>query len=136
SEPIVGANASPFGDLTKWYGLVMEMKGTPYAGIPIRFVLEFPTDYPNSPPKAFFESYVPYDGGMIYKDQSDRYVVCLNIFGNLSHVHTEWNSQAEGWTPSYTVSTILLSMQALMISDMLSTSPGAIIDMKREAKGF
>lgn len=127
NEPLVGASCQPLEtDLMTWYGIVMGMDGTPYEGIPIRFTLEFSPDYPNSAPKCFFDTDIKYQGGASYKDSSGRYVVCLNIFGNLDHVHTEWKNQQSGWTPAYSVKTILLSMQSLMISDMLSTRPSDI----------
>lgn len=119
-EPIVGANACPLEDnIMIWYGIVVGAKDTPYEGIPIRFVLEFDENYPASAPKAFFDTPIKYTGGATYKVDG-RTAVCLNIFGNFSHLHTEWKSASEGWSPSYTVSTILIAMQGLMLSDMLS----------------
>jgi ubiquitin-protein ligase len=136
-EPIVGANAEPFGDdIAKWYAIVMGAPGSPYENIPIRFVLEFPDDYPNSAPNAFFETDVKYHGGASYRDASGRQVVCLNIFGNFGHVHTEWKNMSEGWTPSYTVTTVLVSMQGLMMSDMLTKSPSEIALMRSSAAAY
>lgn len=132
-EPLVGANAEPLdSELKKWYCLIMGSEGTPYAGIPIRFILEFPDTYPNDAPKAFFDTEVRYSGGASYKVDG-RLVVCLNIFGNFGHVHTEWkNEVGSGWSPSYGVQTILVTMQGLMMSDMLSTS-ASDIKMTRES---
>lgn len=117
-EPIVGANAMFHDDdIMKWYCIVVGPEGTPYEGVPIRFVLEFTSDYPNSPPKAFFDTYFAYYGGAQMKDEKGRIGVCLDIFGNFAQVHTEWkNSVGSGWSPSYTVSTILVNVQA-MLSD-------------------
>ncbi|QKF94725.1 ubiquitin-conjugating enzyme E2 [Fadolivirus algeromassiliense] len=116
-NPIVGANAQPFDDkdLFKWYGIIVGAEGSPFEGVPIRFVMEFPQDYPNSPPKAFFDTYIAYHGGASYYVEG-RLSVCLNIFGNFGHVHTEWKNQSGGWSPSYSVATILITMQGLMMS--------------------
>ncbi|AYV80663.1 MAG: ubiquitin-conjugating enzyme E2 [Harvfovirus sp.] len=131
-EPLIGANAAPLdGDMLKWYAIVVGAEGTPYANVPIRFVLEFSDDYPNSAPKAFFDTFVRYIGGASY-EVAGRMAVCLNIFGNFGHVHTEWKNMSEGWSPSYTVSTILVAMQGLMMSEMLSTSED---DIKRSIDG-
>lgn len=136
-DPIVGANAEPFGDdIAKWYAIVMGAPGSPYENIPIRFVLEFPDDYPNTAPNAFFETDVRYYGGASYHDVSGRQVVCLNIFGNFGHVHTEWKNMSEGWSPSYTVTTVLVSMQGLMMSDMLTKSPSEIALMRTSALAY
>lgn len=115
-NPIVGANAQPFNDdLFKWYGIIVGAEGSPFEGVPIRFVMEFPHDYPNSPPSAFFDTFIAYHGGASYY-VNGRLSVCLNIFGNFGHVHTEWKNQNSGWSPSYSVSTILITMQGLMMS--------------------
>lgn len=137
SEPLIGANAAPLDtDIMKWYGIVIGGEGTPYAGIPIRFVMEFPDDYPATPPKAFFDTFIAYEGGASYKVDG-RLAVCLNLFGNFHHVHTEWkNIVGEGWTPAYTVSTILVTMQGLMMSDMLSNNQLDIEKTKKEALSF
>lgn len=147
-NPIVGANAQPFDDnLFKWYGIIVGAEGSPFEGVPIRFIMEFPQDYPNSPPKAFFDTYIAYSGGASYYVEG-RLSVCLNIFGNFGHVHTEWKNQSEGWTPSYSVATILITMQGLMMSfshdektktwhsDMLSTRKEDIERTINEAKKF
>jgi ubiquitin-protein ligase len=136
-EPIIGANAAPIGDdLMKWRGMVLGVEDTPYAGVPICFDLEFNEDYPNSAPSAFFLYDVKYTGGASYS-QNGRLVVCLNIFGNFAHVHTEWKDEvASGWSPSYSVSTILVTMQGLMVSGMLSTNPKDIETTRQSAKNF
>ncbi len=136
NEPIIGANARPFNEnLMTWYGIVMRSPNSKYEGIPIRFVLEFDDQYPNNPPKAFFDTDVPYTEGarMIV---NGRQAVCLNIFGNFGHVHTEWKNMSEGWSPSYTVSTILIAMQGLMIGDMLSNNDKDIENMRKSAFNF
>ncbi len=93
ADPVVGANAQPDeSNMLTWYGLVVSPAGTKYAGIPIRFVLEFSSSYPNEAPKGFFETDIMYQGGMTYM-QGNRMGICLDLFGNLANVHTEWKSQ-------------------------------------------
>lgn len=127
-EPIVGAMAQPANDkdMMVWHGIVVGTDGTPLAGIPIRFCMEFPNDYPNAPPNAFFETYISYQNGLQIKDAKGRIAVCLSIFGNFAHYHTEWKSQAAGWSPAYTVSTILVSLQALVMGNMFSDRPSDV----------
>jgi ubiquitin-protein ligase len=136
-SPLVGANAMPLDEnLMKWYAIVVGSEGTPYAGVPIRFVLEFDHSYPDSAPKAFFETDVRYTGGASYMVDG-RMAVCLSLFGNFGHVHTEWKSmEGEGWTPGYDVSAILVSMQGLMMSGMLSTAPADIAKTIATSKSF
>lgn len=136
NEPIIGANARPYNDdIMKWYGIVMGAPDSVYEGIPIRFVLEFDETYPNTAPKAFFETDVAYSGGLKMVVDG-RQIICLNIFGNFSHVHTEWKNKSEGWSPSYTVSTILISIQGLMFANMLSDNSQDIENMRKSAFNF
>lgn len=139
-EPILGANAEPLElehNMLKWYGIVLGPEGTKYAGRAIRFILEFSNEYPNKPPKAYFETHIEYEGTTApYKDESGRIVVCLSIFGNLGKIHTEWVSKSDGWSPSYTVRTILTSMQALLLSNMLSTNKQSIKHTRKSALDY
>lgn len=136
SEPLIGANAEPFDDnFFKWYGIVVGCKGTEYEGIPIRFCLEFPKDYPMSPPFAYFETYIRYTNGSQTVDSQGRNAVCLSLFGNFASQHSEWKS-GDSWTPAFNVTTILLSIQALMMQDMLSTDENDIAQAKASAEKF
>ena len=124
-------------NIFKWYCIIVGGENTRYAGIPIRFTLEFDKQYPSTPPKAYFETYVAYHNGATMKDKYGRTEVCLNIFGNFSKIHTEWaTTEGEGWSPSYTVSTILITMQGLMMSDMLSTSASDIHQTRTSASSY
>lgn len=137
-EPIVGAMAQPASDedIMVWHGIVVGTEGTSLSGIPIRFCLEFPNDYPNSPPDGFFETEIFYKNGAQVRDNKGRIAVCLNIFGNFARIHTEWKSEAAGWSPAYTVSTILVSLQALVMENMFSDRPSDIERMISSALNF
>lgn len=136
--PLVGANAEPFddADLTVWYGLIIPPESSPLSEIPLRFTLEFPNEYPNLPPKAYFDTYVAYTNGVQLKDSRGRTEVCLNIFGNFKGYHSEWGTSSEGWSPSYTVTTILVSMQGMMVDGMLSDSLDYVMEMAESARKF
>lgn len=163
-SPLVGANAEPFGDsdMMVWYGIIVPPETSPHAGIPLRFTLEFPNEYPNSPPKAYFDTYVAYTNGVQMQDSRGRTEVCLNIFGNFKHFHEQWGTESEvtiqilslcvqnrwrmikewlsfckqGWSPSYTVTTILVSMQGMMMDGMISDRIEWVAEMAESAKKF
>lgn len=137
-EPIVGAMAQPANDkdIMKWHGIVVGTEGTLLSGIPIRFCLEFGNDYPNAAPNAYFETEIFYRNGAQMRDSKGRISVCLSIFGNFAHIHTEWASEAHGWSPAYTVSTILISMQALIMGDMFSSRASDVERMISSALKF
>jgi len=135
--PLVGASCEPLeDDIMKWFGIVVAPEGTPYAGIPIRFTLEFSSEYPQKPPNCFFDHDIRYAHGAVMQDSQGRYAVCLNLFNNFAAIHTEWSTTHEGWSPAYTVKSILLSMQALMLSDMLSTRSSDIEAVRITAASF
>lgn len=138
-NPIVGANAMFCeDDIMKWYCTVVGSEGSPYENVPIRFVLEFDNQYPNTPPKAFFDTHFAYYGGAQMKDDKGRIGVCLDIFGNFGMVHTEWkNNVGSGWSPSYTVSTILITMQCLLSdSSLISTQKSDVLKTKNDALAY
>lgn len=147
-NPIKGANLQPLdSNINVLYGNIAGSDDSPFKNIPFHFILELPDDYPNSAPKGFFETHLAYHGGATYRDDKGRLVLCLNIFGNFGHVHTEWKNQSSGWSPSYTLSTILITLQGLLLdfkkdksgnwfSDMLSTSQVDIQKTIKEAKEF
>lgn len=114
-EPIPGTNAEPVGDnLSEWVCVVEGAEGTPFEKVPVRFALEFPNDYPNNPPHAYFLTPVSYYGGAMVEDEKGRMVVCLDLFGNFKYIHTEWGSDASGWSSGYSVSSILIQLQAML----------------------
>lgn len=134
SNPLIKGNACPVGDdMFKWKLIVY---GEPPYDFPIRIHLEYSEEYPNTPPKAYFETPIYYTGGATMIDSSGRQGVCLNIFGNFSYIHTEWKSQQSGWTPGYTIETIITSIQGLMMEDMLSKSPQHIDSSRKAALAF
>lgn len=132
-RPIIGTSAEPVGDnIAVWKAVVTGADGTPYEAIPIHFALEFPNDYPNNPPHAYFLSPIKYKNGASVIDSKGRMTVCLDLFGNFRFVHTEWGKgTASGWTTSYGVSTILLQMQAMIAEDEYFATDNATVTAVR-----
>ena len=134
--PVANATAEPIEDnLYKWRAVVVGPEGTPYHLVPIIIDLEFSDDYPQSPPKAFFLNNIEYVGGASYKE-GGRTVVCLNIFGNFGHVHTEWKDESAGWSPTMSVQTVLVAVQALMMEGLLSDSAVAVRRTRESAEAI
>lgn len=132
-HPVGGAGAAPMdGDIMRWR--VVLVAQAPY-DFPIRIELKYSATYPMAAPKAYFETFVAYTGGATIMEEG-KMAVCLNIFGNFAHVHTEWKDQQEGWTPAYTIETILVSLQALFSSDMISRRDADVQRARREALAF
>ncbi|CAJ1342892.1 unnamed protein product [Effrenium voratum] len=122
-EPIPLAAASPASDdLSLWNGVVgtqMEVTHIGCVTVPLHFLIDFPCDYPASAPKIGFSFEFEYRGGASYVERDGRLkgkkVICLDVLGNFDHVHTEWKAQVgSGWSPAYTVTTLLLQLQSVL----------------------
>jgi ubiquitin-protein ligase len=125
-EPLVGANARPKGeDMSLWNATILCPLSHPKRGtinVPLHFLIDFPSDYPASAPSVGFSVKFPYHTGASYviNDKEKRlnglFVLCLDILGNFAHVHTEWkDNEGSGWSTAYTVSTLLIQLQSLII---------------------
>ncbi len=96
-ECVPGVSAFPEADdLLTWRGTIFGTENSPYSGMRFHMALKFPEDYPFSPPTVSFTTRcfhpnVDYCTGAI----------CLDIL-------------KEHWSSTYTVKTILLSIQSLL----------------------
>jgi len=123
-EPISLANARPRGEqnLTLWdavIGVELNVSDLGLVTAPLHFVIDFPIDYPQSAPNIGFSFNFPYRDGASYIESkgklTGKLVICLDILGNFANVHTEWkNNRGTGWTPAYTVTTLLVQLQSLL----------------------
>lgn len=92
-----GVSAFPDSDsnMLHWTGTINGPEGTPYEGITYKMSLQFPKDYPMSPPHIKFTSPVWHPN----VDMSGN--ICLDIL-------------KEKWSAVYNVQSILLSLQSLL----------------------
>jgi ubiquitin-conjugating enzyme E2 A len=82
-------------DIMKWTGLVVGPTDTPWEGGIFKLSLEFPQDYPTSPPKVKFLSPVFHPN--VYQDGS----ICLDTL-------------KANWSPALDVTALLISIQSLL----------------------
>jgi len=106
--------------------LIQGPRGTPYEGALLHFSFQFPEDYPFSPPKVTF----------LTCDEETRFhpnlykegKVCLSILGTYS---------GPGWSGTQSLSTILLSILALLDENPLSHEPaferGTLMEEKHKS---
>merc|ERR1719436_215926 len=123
-EPVPLAAAQPCDDkdLTLWDGVIgAEMEVTHFGcvTVPLHFLIDFPFDYPQSAPNIGFSFEFVYRGGAEYTMPDGRLkgkkVICLDVLGNFGKIHSEWkNSVGSGWTPAYTVTTLLVQLQSVL----------------------
>jgi len=123
-QPIPLAAAAPCheSDITLWDGVIgvqMEVTDIGTVTVPLHFLIDFPFDFPQSAPNIGFSFEFDYHGGAEYVMSDGRLkgkkVICLDILGNFRGIHTEWkNTVGSGWSPAYTVSTLLIQLQSVL----------------------
>ncbi len=107
------------------HAMIFGPEGTPYAFCPLFFRIEFPTDYPFSPPKVKF---LTSDGRTRF--HPNLYVdgkVCLSILGT-------WNGPS--WQSTMSLSMVLVSLQALLDENPLKNEPGFTAITKTDERGI
>lgn len=121
--PYVSAEPVNESNLYVWHGNLLGPENTPYAGATFHIELVFPPDYPTNPPSATLFTPLPHPH--VHKDH-----ICLDIlsdykgyFSAVQELEGKDMHEMSGWHPSYTVQSILLSMQSFLM------------DMKENAHG-
>ena len=100
-------------DMTKGFALLKGPEDTPYDGCLLLFSVQFPSDYPFSPPKVLF---LTSDGKTRF--HPNLYVegkVCLSILGTFS---------GPSWSGTQSLNSILLSILGLLDNNPLAHEPG------------
>lgn len=100
-------------NIFKIYALIIGPEDTPYQNGFYFFELIFPNNYPINPPKVNFctiDKDVRFNPNLYENGK-----VCLSILGT-------WTGP--GWTPSMTLTSILLSIQSLLHNNPISNEPG------------
>lgn len=110
-------------DMTKGFALLKGPEDTPYDGCLLLFSVQFPSDYPFSPPKVLF---LTSDGKTRF--HPNLYVegkVCLSILGTFS---------GPSWSGTQSLSSVLLSILALLDTNPLTHEPayenGTLLDAR------
>lgn len=100
-------------DMMKGYAMIIGPKDTPYFGGYYFFEINYPGDYPHTPPKV------------IYKTNGDKVRFNPNLYTSgkvcVSLLNT-WHG--EQWTSCQSISTILLTLCTLLCKDPLLNEPG------------
>ena len=100
-------------DMMKGYALIIGPSDTPYFGGNYFFELNYPPDYPHSPPKVKY-----WTNANNIRFNPNLYVcgkVCVSLLNT-------W--RGDQWTSCQTISTVLLTLCTLLCSDPLLNEPG------------
>ena len=100
-------------DMLKGYALIIGPSDTPYFGGNYFFELNYPVDYPHSPPKVKY-----WTNANNIRFNPNLYVcgkVCVSLLNT-------W--RGDQWTSCQTISTVLLTLCTLLCSNPLLNEPG------------
>ncbi|XP_071156854.1 uncharacterized protein [Mytilus edulis] len=117
-EPVENVSAAPLDEnVFEWH---CNFK---HDDIIYHLLLLFTDNYPYESPSAEF---VPvgfqYNSGATKQGKKGT-KVCLNIFSDFADIHTEWKDEKSvGWSPGYTVQTILLNVVAFLAETQSGSS--------------
>jgi len=100
-------------EVLKGYAMIVGPKDTPYFGGYYFFSLNYPTDYPHSPPKVTY--YTNGDGIRFNPNLYKCGKVCISLLNT-------W--RGEQWTSCQTISSVLLTLCTLLCKDPLLNEPG------------
>lgn len=102
-------------DMMKGYALIIGQSDTPYFGGNYFFEINYPVDYPHSPPKVKY-----WTNGNNVRFNPNLYIcgkVCISLLNT-------W--RGDQWTSCQNISTILLSLCTLLCKNPLLNEPGVI----------
>lgn len=95
-DPPENCTAGPVGDdLFKWQATIMGPPGTPYEDGVFILTVNFPKDYPYKPPVVKFETKI------YHCNINEKGEICVDIL-------------KDNWSPALTMSSVLMSISALM----------------------
>ncbi|TID30027.1 hypothetical protein CANINC_001396 [Pichia inconspicua] len=120
-NPTEGIVASPISDndIFHWNCLITGPEDTPYEYGVFETLLEFPQDYPLSPPKMKFITPIYHPN--VYKDGT----VCISILHEPGNDPLNYESPDERWGPLQSIEKILLSVSS-MLADPNPNSPANV----------
>ena len=100
-------------NILKGYALIVGSVDTPYFGGYYFFELNYPQDYPHSPPKVLFISFV--DNIRFNPNLYTTGKVCISLLNT-------W--RGDQWTSCQTISSVLLTLGTLLCKEPLLNEPG------------
>ena len=96
-DPPANCSAGPIHDtdIFNWHGMIYGPADTPYAGGVFNLTIQFPSDYPFSPPRIVFTTKI------YHPNINKNGFICLDIL------------KTTNWSPALTIGKVLLSILSM-----------------------
>ena len=130
-SPVPSVSAAPLdNDMFEWH-CNFQLDDTVY-----HVIMFFPESYPFVSPSAEFVPHgFKFTGGATMPGKKGI-KVCLSIFSDFATHHPEWATEkSAGWSPGYTVQTVLLNLLSFM-AEMMSGNTGVMKSNERLAQKY
>ena len=109
----------------------------------LHFIIHFPEDYPTTAPSVGFSTKFPYITGNYFIESDSKkplygkFNICLNILGNFSAVHPNWDKDGySGFTSGQDISAVLHQTQTAIIQNLELANPHEIVMFLAETTRF
>jgi ubiquitin-protein ligase len=105
-NPLQGISALPLdNNIFLWHANLLGPVNTPWEGGIFHMTISIPTDYPNNPPSINLSTKISHPNVSGNK-------ICLDIL--------ESNTKGTGWSPSYTIQSLLIQLQSFLFEAEIS----------------
>ncbi|OHT16776.1 putative ubiquitin-conjugating enzyme E2 7 [Tritrichomonas foetus] len=110
TDPNSGINASFIdNNIYRWRVTLFGPPNSPYSGGVFPALIEFPDDYPSSPPKMKFLC------PMYHPNVTDNGDVCISLLDNKLYSFPEYQRPSNNWIPDgHSAQSILIEVQAML----------------------
>jgi len=126
SAPIANCSAKPLEkDISTWHANIF-VESIGINGITFHFEIKYPNDYPNVAPKV--KPFTTIKHQNVFGDY-----ICLDI---LTMSKETANTPYRGWTPAYTISSLLIQLESFLFEAVETRSSYDINLMKQRASDF
>ena len=145
-EPLVGLSVC-LPDKTDFFTLHanIQIQEGIYKDILLHLIIRIPSDYPNNPPAVNIAPGLKFNHrfhGHMHADDGYGYSICTDLTSNFARYFSTTDSQGKpvksGWTPAYTLSSVLMQLQLFFADPDLGRLPSEtdIQELRKHVKSY
>jgi len=132
-HPLPNCSAQPLEENIMEWHVNFRSKQNPLKNVIFHILLKFNEDYPSSPPVVYLPTGLPHANCL---RKADTWIVCSDLLENGQWAVKEQKTRSyTGWSSAYSLSTLLLQLQTLVMdkSDWKDAHNGITLEQARRA---